>query len=221
MPRSLTDVVREPLGAQAAVFALLLDPDESVRRAQLAWLDAYSLPAAVRETRKIQADAQRLAPEARLPLVELAAPALCQMTPAQFHDFFRSVEALVQADHKMTLFEYALQRLLIRHVVTHFVRSKPPSVKYTTFPPLAWPTSRGAVGAGCAGEATPDGAARAFAAGVEGPGLARCTTRAGPGGHASGSGRSTPPWKCSPRRPRHSRSRSWRRVPPASASMAP
>ena len=98
MPRSLTDLVREPLGAQAAVFALLLDPDESVRKAQFAWLDAHSLPAAVRETRKIQADVQRLAPEARLPLVELAAPALCQMTPAQFHDFFRSVEALVQAD---------------------------------------------------------------------------------------------------------------------------
>ena len=61
-------------------------------------------------------------PQARLPLVEMAAPALCQMTPAQFHDFIRCVEALVQADNKLTLFEYALQRLLIRHVVTHFVR---------------------------------------------------------------------------------------------------
>ncbi len=67
------------------------------------------------------ADARRLAAESRLPLVEMAAPALCQMTPAQFHDFIRCVEALVQADNKLTLFEYALQRLLIRHVVTHFV----------------------------------------------------------------------------------------------------
>jgi len=167
MPRSLTDLVREPLGAQAAVFALLLDPNESVRRAQFAWLDAHSLPAAVRETRKIQADAVRLAPEARLPLVELAAPALCQMTPAQFHDFFRSVEALVQADDKMTLFEYALRRLLIRHVVTHFVRSKPPIVQYTTFPPLAGPTSAVLSALARASEASsPDDVARAFAAGV-------------------------------------------------------
>ena len=166
MPRSLTDVVREPLGAQAAVFALLLDPDESVRRAQFAWLDAHSLPAAVRETRKIQADAQHLAPEARLPLVELAAPALRQMTPAQFRDFFRSVEALVQADAKMTLFEYALRRLLFRHVVTHFVRIKPKSVNYTTFPPLVGPTSVVLSALAQTGDASTDGVARAFAAGI-------------------------------------------------------
>ena len=92
-----------------------------------------------RETRKLLADAQRLAPEARLPLVEMAAPALCQMTPAQFHDFIRCVEALVQADQKLTLFEYALQRLLMRHVVAHFVRTKPPVVKYTTITAMLQP----------------------------------------------------------------------------------
>ena len=68
MPRPLTDAVRDPLGAQATIFALLLDPGESVRLAQLAWLDTYALPAAARETRLLMADAQRLAPEARLPL---------------------------------------------------------------------------------------------------------------------------------------------------------
>ncbi len=95
MPQSLTESLRDPLGAQAVVFALLLDPGEAVRRVQLAWLDAHALPAATHETRKLLVDAQRLAPEARLPLVEMAAPALCQMTPAQFHDFIRCVEALV------------------------------------------------------------------------------------------------------------------------------
>ena len=54
-------MVREPLGAQAVIFALLLDPSESVQRTQLAWLQAYALPAAVREARKIQAEVQRLA----------------------------------------------------------------------------------------------------------------------------------------------------------------
>ena len=167
MPRPLTDAVRDPLGAQATVFALLLDPGESVRLAQLAWLDTYALPAVARETRLLMAHAQRLAPEARLPLVEMAAPALCQMTPAQFHDFIRCVEALVQADHKLTLFEYTLQRLLIRHVVTHFVRAQPPSVKYTTIPPLTVPVAVVLSALAYAGEQTPEGVARAFAAGVQ------------------------------------------------------
>ena len=104
-------------------------------------------PPRSRETRLLMADAQRLAPEARLPLVEMAAPALCQMTPAQFHDFIRCVEALVQADHKLTLFEYALQRLLIRHVVTHFVGAQPPVVKYTTIASAGRAGRGGALGA--------------------------------------------------------------------------
>jgi hypothetical protein len=167
IPRSLIEAVRDPLGAQAAVFALLIDPDEAVRRAQFDWLDSYALRAAVRETRKILADAQQLAPQARLPLVELATPALCRMTPAQFHDFIRTVEALVQADQKMTLFEYALQRLLIRHVVGYFVRTKPRAVKYTTIPPLTVPSAIVLSALAQAGGSTSEDATRAFAAGVD------------------------------------------------------
>jgi Zn-dependent protease with chaperone function len=167
MPRSLTEVVHEALGAQAAVFALLLDPDETVRRSQMAWLDRYALPATVREMRKILPDADRLAPEARLPLVALAAPALCEMTPAQFRDFFRCVQALVEADRKTTLFEYALQRLLLRHVVTHFVGARPPVVKYTSYPPLVGPVETVLSALAWSGQDTPEAAARAFAAGVQ------------------------------------------------------
>ena len=110
-------------------------------------------------------------PKAWLPrlasrLVEMAAPALCQMTPAQFHDFIRCVEALVRADRKLTPFEYALQRLLMRHVVAHFVRTRPPAVKYTTMPPLVTPISVILSALAYAGEDTLDGANRAFAAGV-------------------------------------------------------
>jgi Zn-dependent protease with chaperone function len=166
LERKLTEMVSEPLGAQAVIFALLLDPAESVRRTQLAWLRTYSLPAAVREAEKIQAVVHQLAPEARLPLVELATPALCQMTGAQFHDFLRSIEALVHADDKMSLFEYALQRLLFRRVVTHFVRSERPVVKYTSFQPLVDMTAVVLSALAYAGDSSREGARRAFAEGV-------------------------------------------------------
>ena len=125
---------------------------------------------------------ERLAPEARLPLVEMAAPALCQMTPAQFHDFIRCVEALVNADQRLTLFEYALQRLLIRHVVTHFVRALAPAVKYTTIAPLAVPVATVLSALAYAGEQTPEGAARAFAAGTLALGWPEATLRLAPQG---------------------------------------
>jgi hypothetical protein len=167
MPGPLSSVVRDPLGAQAAVYALLLAPDEAVLRAQLAWLETHGLPALARETWKLLPEARRLAPESRLPLVELAVPALRQMTPAQARDFFRGVDVLVQADRKMTLFEYALQRLLMRHVVAHFVRARPPIVKYETIPPLIGPTALVLSALARYGSTTPAEADRAFAEGVK------------------------------------------------------
>jgi hypothetical protein len=125
------------------------------------------LPAAVRETKIILRDVQRLAPEARLPIVELAAPALCEMTPAQFHDFFQTVKALVEADQKLTLFEYALERLLMRRVVNHFVGAKSTIVKYTNFVPLVAPTTTVLSALAWAGQDSPQRAAAAFNAGVQ------------------------------------------------------
>ena len=49
-------------GAQATVFALLLDPEEAVCREQLAWLERYAHPAVVRQMRAIQPEARRLPP---------------------------------------------------------------------------------------------------------------------------------------------------------------
>jgi Zn-dependent protease with chaperone function len=160
----LTDIVREPLGAQAVVFALLIDTDPSVKRRQFDWLNAHALPAAVRETIQILPEVERIAPEAKLPLVELAAPALCMMTPAQFHDFFRSVENLVMADQKTTLFEYTLQRLLMRHVVTRFMKPTPSTVKYATVDSVRGPLTVVLSALARIGHGSDDEANQAFAA---------------------------------------------------------
>ena len=65
---------------------------EAVCRQQLAWLDQYAHPAVVRQMRAILPEVMKLAPEARLPLVELAVPALRQMSPAQMREFLERGE---------------------------------------------------------------------------------------------------------------------------------
>ena len=120
---ALSSQVTDPMGAQATVLAMLLDPADAVYRQQLAWLSRYAHPAVVREMRPILPEVRKLAPEARLPLVEMAVPALRQMTPAQMREFLAAVKALVEADNELSIFEYALQRLLLRHLVTYFVKS--------------------------------------------------------------------------------------------------
>jgi Zn-dependent protease with chaperone function len=164
---TLAAQVRDPLGAQATVFALLLDSSEPVRQAQLAWLNAHALPAVARETRKLLPEAHRLVPEARLPLVELAVPALRQMSPGQVRDFIAGVQAIVEADRQVTLFEYALQKLLLRHLVTSLVRNSPPRAKHTTAAALVEPTAVVLSALARCGQASPEGTAHAFEAGVQ------------------------------------------------------
>ena len=133
--------VHDPLGAQATVFALLLDADDEVCREQLGWLERYAHPAVVRQMRSIRPEMMKLAPEARLPLVERAVPALRQMSPSQMREFLAGVKALVEADRKLTIFEYALQRLLLRHLVAYFVKQPSRPAQYTSFEPLVEPAN--------------------------------------------------------------------------------
>ncbi len=120
------------------------------------------------QMRAVLPEVRKLAPEARLPLVEMAVPALRQMSPAQMREFLAGVKAAVEADNKLTIFEYALQRLLLRHLVAYFVSrpSQPP--RYTTAEAAGRAGERSALG-GCArgGQSSPAAAAAAFAAGVQ------------------------------------------------------
>ena len=157
----------DALGAQALVLAMLLDQNEDVCREQFAWLDRFAHPAVVRQTRAILPEVMKLAPEARLPLVERAVPALRQMSPAQMREFLNAVKALVEADKKLTIFEYALQRLLLRHLVTYFVKQPSRPERYTSFEPLVEPTTYVLSALARGGQSSPEAAAAAFAAGVK------------------------------------------------------
>jgi hypothetical protein len=69
-----------------------------------------------REFRRIEPAVRALATEERLPVVELAIPALTELTGEQYARFTQNLEALIQADSRVTFEEFALERTL-RHVL--------------------------------------------------------------------------------------------------------
>ncbi len=172
------DTSAGPARAQATVFAMLLDPAEAVYQQQLSWLDRYAHPAVVRQMRAVLPEVRKLAPEVRLPLVELAVPALRQMSPAQMREFLAGVKALVEADNKLTIFEYALQRLLLRHLVAYFVKRPAQPAQYTSYEPLVEPVNVGALGAGSRGAIDARGGRGGLCGGREGLELAGGAVRA-------------------------------------------
>jgi Zn-dependent protease with chaperone function len=179
---TISSQIHDSLGAQAAVLALLLDPQETVRKEQAYWLDQYAHPAVVRQMRAVMAEVMKLGPEERLPLVERAVPALRQLSPAQMREFLGAVKALIEADQKLTIFEYALQRLLLRHLVAYFVKQPPQPTRYTTFQPLVAATMDVLSALARGGRSSPDGAAAAFVAGVRTLGWPVAESEFSPGG---------------------------------------
>jgi Zn-dependent protease with chaperone function len=159
--------LQDPLGAQATVFAMLLDPAEGVFRQQLAWLNQFAHPAVVRQMRAVLPEVRKLAPEERLPLVELAIPALRQVTPAQMREFLSGVKALVEADNNLAVFEYALQRLLLRHLVAYFVKRPSNLPRYTAVEPLIEPVNVVLSTLARGGQGSAESVAVAFSAGVK------------------------------------------------------
>ena len=118
LPLEIAAAVHDPLGAVATVYALLLDDDQSeMRRAQLDYLATKADPKADAETRRVVPFAARVAAEMKLPLVGLVLPALKGLSPVQLASFRDDVLFLIQADKKVSLFEYAVHRLILKRLV--------------------------------------------------------------------------------------------------------
>ncbi len=142
IPEPVSAQAREPFGACALVYALLLDPDDDqVRARQLSGIQAHATPEVFRELKRVIPQLDGLAPEARLPLVELAVPALRRLTQDQFRAFVEDVRHLMEADGQISLFEYALRRMLLRHLGPKFGWGDRPSVRHTSIGPLVGPTA--------------------------------------------------------------------------------
>ncbi len=141
LPPPVTDSVHEPYGARAIVYCLLLDDDEQVRTKQLAALREKAEPQSYQETVRLAPQIRRLPADARIPLADMAIPALKELSPSQYDSFCDIVDVLVRADNKIELFEYALQRMLLSTLDVHFGRRKPARTQYYALgrlgPPLA------------------------------------------------------------------------------------
>jgi Zn-dependent protease with chaperone function len=126
LPPAVTEACHEPHGARAVVQALLLDHDDAVRRRQLEGLARDDDPGLATETRRLFGDVATLDPAARLPLIDLTLPALRRLSPEQYARFRDDVQALVEADRRIDLFEWTLHRILLAHLRPDFERVRPP-----------------------------------------------------------------------------------------------
>jgi hypothetical protein len=137
IPSALQDAAHEALGASTLVYALLLSNDPAVRQRQINDLAAITSPAIAQETWRILPQVDAVATHAKLPLVDLALPGLRAMSAPQFQQFRLAVKKLVESDGEIDLFEYVLQKIVLRHLAPHFSPARKPVVQFYAFKPLA------------------------------------------------------------------------------------
>lgn len=125
LPADLADAARDPLGAAAVALALLRARDVAGVARQDAALAAW--PEVRRELARLEDAALRLPALERLPLLDLAIPALCEMSPAQFERFDAAVSGFVGADGRLEPFEWALSEVLRARLHPRFGRRVEPA----------------------------------------------------------------------------------------------
>jgi Zn-dependent protease with chaperone function len=136
LPDSLKVAARQPLDATALIYALLLSADSSLRGRQMEGLGTRIPSAVVEKVAVLLPEVSAMAARARLPLVNLALPALRQLEPEQFSQFSQTLQWLITSDGQVELFEFVLQKIVRRHLDSHFNGQPSRSAQYYTLKPL-------------------------------------------------------------------------------------
>ena len=125
IPGELRRAGRDPLEAEALVYALLLDPDANVRNRQLRMVLERAGLAVRNRAETLVRQLDRVEAGTRLPLLDLALPGLRSLSSSQYRSFRGAVRELIEADRRVTLFEFSLMKILERHLDAH-VDNRPP-----------------------------------------------------------------------------------------------
>lgn len=130
LPEGLREALHEPFSARCVVFALLLEAEGDIRVQQRQLLQEQEGEPTWRATAALEPQLQAAGRAARLPLIEIVQGALVDLSPDQFHRFEKTVQLLVRADGKISLFEFVLQQVLMERLARHILNKRPPAVRF-------------------------------------------------------------------------------------------
>ncbi len=136
LPDDLKAAGREPVGAMAMIYAMLLSDDATMRGTQLTGLNERVAKEVAAKVNALYPAVSQVARHAHLPLVNLALPALRQLDAAQFSQFSQALQWLINSDGETGLFEFVLQKIVLRHLAPKFGQARSSVVQYYTLKPL-------------------------------------------------------------------------------------
>lgn len=109
----LRNEIHSSFGGCLTIFALIIAaPDHTSGKAQWQYLREQLPPASFTQLLRVYDEVGTLERKMYLPMVDLALPALRQLSVGQWQTFMTQLQQLIKADAKVSLFEWCLFRIL-------------------------------------------------------------------------------------------------------------
>lgn len=131
LPLLIKEAARDPYGARALVYSMALDKGQAVRAKQMKCLQDLADPGVYALTLKLMPQMNDLDIKFRLPIIDIAIPAIKQLSLSQYSTFKRNLIALIQMDSRVDLMEWSLQKILFRHLDGQFFKQAPVKARYS------------------------------------------------------------------------------------------
>ena len=116
LPDNIAHAAHSTEWAPEVLFYTLLDQDVEIREQQLLLVAEKMGGDSEAQVRSLVQSAGLAAPEQRLPLLEVAFPALKRRPPDYVTRVLDTVKALVESDGRIDVFEYLLARVITMHL---------------------------------------------------------------------------------------------------------
>ena len=136
IPGNINSAARESAGAAALVYALLLSSDSNIKEKQKSYLKENTPPEVFGKINQLSAGALSLPIEYRVPVLDIAISTLKNITHKSYLKFENNIKKLIEADGKISLFEYTVYKMILSHLQPAFSRPKSPKVRYHSLRPL-------------------------------------------------------------------------------------
>ena len=120
LPDALLGAAHSPYGARALAYSMVISRDPAVWRKQLDLLQTRADPQVLTEMDGIFKLVSSLDRPSRLALMTVCVASLRSLSGGQFRAFMATLQALIDADDALSPFEFALLRILRRHLDKHF-----------------------------------------------------------------------------------------------------
>jgi len=131
LPIAVKEAAREPHGARAVIYSLALDKGQEIRTRQLKQLQDHADPDVYALALVLMPQMDELDVKFRLPVIDIAIPALKQLSLGQYKLFRKNLVALIAMDSRVDLLEWSLQKILLNHLDAQFFKLTHSKARYS------------------------------------------------------------------------------------------